>query len=56
MKNQCEFILFKVNNRKARPECKVVVIEASERCCQTRCQNLLLVLNKFHFYFLEFSC
>ena len=45
----------KVRNTKARTECKVVIIKSSERGYQGRCCSLLLVLNKFHFYFLEFS-
>ena len=47
------------SNTKTRTECKIVIIEASKRGYQSRCWALL-VLNKFHFYFLdtviEFSC
>ena len=49
MKNQREFILSKASNAKAWTECKVAVIEAPERYYQSRCQALLLVLNKFTF-------
>ena len=55
LKNQREFFLFKFSSTKTRTEWKVVITETSERCCQSSCQ-LLLVLDKFHLYFLEFSC